>query len=136
MLVVQVTKVCQPLDDLRDLAGSDSVDTFVLSYTSLLQVTNSYPATQQLSAPAISLLWIVGMSHESPVCSTLLLWGELRFQPLNLQPYMCPADGSRYHARLGGALGGIPAGPHQSRHQRGRRSHAQPHMYQLSCPMM
>ena len=37
--LVQVTKVCQPLDDLRDLAGSDSVDTFVLSYTSLLQVS-------------------------------------------------------------------------------------------------
>ncbi len=35
---VQVTKVCQPLDDLRDVASSDSVDTFVLSYTSLLQV--------------------------------------------------------------------------------------------------
>ncbi len=36
--VAQVTKVCQPLDDLRDVASSDSVDTFVLSYTSLLQV--------------------------------------------------------------------------------------------------
>jgi hypothetical protein len=36
--VLQVSKMCQPLDDLRDLAGSDSVDTFVLSYTSLLQV--------------------------------------------------------------------------------------------------
>ncbi|CAK0787040.1 hypothetical protein CVIRNUC_010256 [Coccomyxa viridis] len=33
----RVSKVCQPLDDLRDLAASDSVDTFVLSYTSLLQ---------------------------------------------------------------------------------------------------
>ncbi|BDA50552.1 Exocyst complex component 3 [Coccomyxa sp. Obi] len=33
----KVTKVCQPLDDLRDVASSDSVDTFVLSYTSLLQ---------------------------------------------------------------------------------------------------
>ena len=38
MLMMQVSKVCQPLDDLRDLAASDSVDTFVLSYTSLLQV--------------------------------------------------------------------------------------------------
>lgn len=38
MPYLQVIKVCQPLDDLRDLAASDSVDTFVLSYTSLLQV--------------------------------------------------------------------------------------------------
>lgn len=30
--------MAQPLDDLRDVAASDSVDTFVLSYTSLLQV--------------------------------------------------------------------------------------------------
>ena len=37
MSMLQVSKVCQPLDDLRDLAASDSVDTFVLSYTSLLQ---------------------------------------------------------------------------------------------------
>ncbi len=39
LLYMQVTKVCQPLDDLRDVASSDSVDTFVLSYTSLLQVS-------------------------------------------------------------------------------------------------
>ena len=39
----QVSKVCQPLDDLRDLAASDSVDTFVLSYTSLLQACAQHP---------------------------------------------------------------------------------------------
>ena len=41
--VLQVSKVCQPLDDLRDLAASDSVDTFVLSYTSLLQARPRHP---------------------------------------------------------------------------------------------
>lgn len=35
--------MCQPLDDLRDVASSDSVDTFVLSYTSLLQVSTRSP---------------------------------------------------------------------------------------------
>ena len=49
MLAVQVTKVCQPLEDLRDLAGSDSVDTFVLSYTSLLQVHCTPAAVLQSS---------------------------------------------------------------------------------------
>ena len=39
--ILQVTKVAQPLDDLRDVAASDSVDTFVLSYTSLLQVLHA-----------------------------------------------------------------------------------------------
>ena len=45
---MQVAKVCQPLDDLRDLAGSDSVDTFVLSYTSLLQVNFDAPANSPI----------------------------------------------------------------------------------------
>ena len=43
--------MCQPLDDLRDLAGSDSVDTFVLCYTSLLQVC----------PPALQLLCMSGL---------------------------------------------------------------------------
>ena len=43
MSMLQVSKVCQPLDDLRDLAASDSVDTFVLSYTSLLQARTQHP---------------------------------------------------------------------------------------------
>ena len=34
---LQVTKVAQPLEELREVAASDSADTFVLSYTSLLQ---------------------------------------------------------------------------------------------------
>ena len=50
MMQMQVTKVCQPLDDLRDLAGSDSVDTFVLSYTSLLQVHCTPAALWDLTA--------------------------------------------------------------------------------------
>ena len=33
----QVAKVCQPLVDLKVLAASDSVEGFVLSYTSLLE---------------------------------------------------------------------------------------------------
>ena len=48
---MQVTKVCQPLDDLRDLAGSDSVDTFVLSYTSLLQVSCHIPCVSYTPIP-------------------------------------------------------------------------------------
>ena len=40
--MLQVSKVCQPLDDLRDLAASDSVDNFVLSYTSLLQACTKH----------------------------------------------------------------------------------------------
>lgn len=35
---MQVVKSTQALEDLKELAASDSVDTFVLSYTSLLQV--------------------------------------------------------------------------------------------------
>ena len=35
----QVVKSTQALEDLKELAASDSVDTFVLSYTSLLQAS-------------------------------------------------------------------------------------------------
>ena len=78
MLVHQVTKVCQPLDDLRDLAGSDSVDTFVLSYTSLLQVICSSLATLQPSGLAVSLLWDVGIYWELPVHSICCSCGVSR----------------------------------------------------------
>lgn len=37
----QVMKAAQPLEDLREVAGSDSVEAFVLSYTSLLQVRDA-----------------------------------------------------------------------------------------------
>ncbi len=37
----QVLKTTQALEDLKELAASDSVDTFVLSYTSLLQARRS-----------------------------------------------------------------------------------------------
>ena len=36
----QVVKSTQALEDLKELAASDSVDTFVLSYTSLLQASD------------------------------------------------------------------------------------------------
>lgn len=34
---MQVRRLAQPLEDLRELAASDNVDTFVMSYNSLLQ---------------------------------------------------------------------------------------------------
>ena len=39
----QVVKSTQALEDLKELAASDSVDTFVLSYTSLLQASAQGP---------------------------------------------------------------------------------------------
>ena len=59
--VLQVSKMCQPLDDLRDLAGSDSVDTFVLSYTSLLQVCP--PALQLLCMAGLHSIVFKSLSH-------------------------------------------------------------------------
>ena len=49
--------MCQPLEDLRDLAGSDSVDTFVLSYTSLLQV-HCTPAVVMQSSIVIVISYL------------------------------------------------------------------------------
>ena len=37
-MCLQVRMLGQALDDLRELAASDNVDTFVISYNSLLQV--------------------------------------------------------------------------------------------------
>lgn len=61
---MQVVKSTQALEDLKELAASDSVDTFVLSYTSLLQV-HGLPAlpTHELYYPtsAFTLIGVPGV---------------------------------------------------------------------------
>ena len=41
----RVVKLAAPLQDLKDVAAADSVDTFVLTYTSLLQVLPFLPGS-------------------------------------------------------------------------------------------
>ena len=54
---MQVRTLAQALDDLRELAASDNVDTFVISYNSLLQVSlsplKSGPSTPRRAFPRL-----------------------------------------------------------------------------------
>ena len=50
----RVVKLAAPLQDLKDVAAADSVDTFVLTYTTLLQVRWEWLAYKQNHAKPVA----------------------------------------------------------------------------------